>query len=172
MNMPDYQNILSFNQDDLDMNRKGKISPKQKKMLKEETSSAVRDLFYIAIIFPSALIILSSVILLVWLFLNSPEMIREVAVGSLVVASVFYFVRKVLLKDLWDSNTVLRYDYFPESDVSSREPISEQSESLYSNETRLPFHLPASWGKEWTHSKPIRIYYNPTHKRILSLEEI
>jgi hypothetical protein len=168
MNIEKCKEILSFNEEDIELNRVGKISSRQKKMLKEETSSAVRDLFYIAIIFPSALILLSTVILLTWLFINSPEMIREIAVGCLGVAFVFYAVRKVLLKDLWDSSTVLTYDL---KNLDTLEN-PDNSETLYSNESAVPFHIPGSLEGDLKSLSPLRIYYNPTHKRILSLEEI
>ncbi|MCC5813840.1 MAG: hypothetical protein JJT78_03725 [Leptospira sp.] len=168
MDIEKCKQVLSFDDEDIELNRLGKISARQKKMLKEETSSAVRDLFYIAIIFPSALILLSTVILLVWLFINSPEMIREIAIGCLGVAFVFYAVRKVLLKDLWDSSTVLTYD------LKDMEPIEnlDRSETLYSNESVIPFHIPGSLENDFKSIPTLRIYYNPTHKRILSLEEI
>ncbi len=162
------EKILRFSQEDLAWNRKGKVTPVQRQRLKEESSSAVRDLFYIAILFPTLLIVISSVILLVWLFLHSPELIREVAIGSLGIAFLFYLVRKVLLKDLWDSSTVLVY-HWDSSQIHS--VPTEEGKELYSNETKFPFHLSQELEEELKNYKRIKIYYNPTHKKILSAEE-
>lgn len=171
--------IFSYTDEDLAINRKGKISRLQKKLLKEETSSAVRDLFYIAIVFPTVLIVTSTIILIIWLFLNSPELIPEIAIGSVVIGVVFYGVRKLLLKDLWDSSTVVAHEFHTESIIS--EPIStgdrtdlEDADNtvLYSNETTLPFHIPKSAESKLRMHDKLRVYYNPTHKRILSIEEI
>jgi hypothetical protein len=173
------QRIFMFTEEDLEMNRRGKITKVQKRTLKDETSSAVKDLFYIAIIFPTALILLSTVILLVWLFLNSPELIPEIAIGSVVIGGVFYGVRKLLLKDLWDSSTVQVYELHSSSLASETLPNENSAKnlddddqsSLYSNETRLPFHLPELAESELKNYSKVLVYYNPTHKRILSLEE-
>lgn len=174
---------IPFTLKDLEYNRQGKMTPEQKKRLKEETSGAVKDLFYIAIFFPTLLIIVSSIILVVWLLIHSPDILPEVIGIACIISIVFYIVRKVLLKDLWDSEAVLKYKWDKNSiglieknkqvldeDPGSRNDSSNLREDFYSNESPFPFHIPESIENDLKNIENAIIYYNPTHKKILSID--